>query len=131
MAKKKMSKNDLATGMVVEYRNGKRRLVIEDWEDVGAVLFGATGERFTYLDNFNDDLTHKNKDALDIVAVYDYLLKPKTDIDLYDDSNLKVVWKRTTSTTSTATAKAKRLDDATVALAQLCDSLGFELKQRA
>lgn len=130
MAKKKMSKRDLATGMVVEYRNGKRRLVIEDWEDYGTVLFGVTGERFTYLDNFKDDLTHNTKDSLDIVAVYNYVLKPKTDVDLYDDNNLDVVWKRT-APAATTTAKAKRLDDATAALAQLCDSLGFELKSRA
>lgn len=129
MAKRKMSKKDLATGMVVEYRNGKRRLVIEDWADNGIVLFGATGERFTYLDNFNDDLTHSKKDALDIVAVYNYELKPKTDIDLYDDTNLVVIWTRPNPAVA-STAKAKRLDDATSALAQLCDSLGFELKKR-
>jgi hypothetical protein len=68
-----MTKNDLTTGMVVEYQNGKRRLVINAWAGHGTILFGnKPTDRWTHLDNFNDDLTHKTKSCLDIVKVYHY-----------------------------------------------------------
>lgn len=109
------TKSDLKTGMVVEYRNGKRRLVINDWEGEGTILYGNTGERFTHLANFNDDLTHPKKDALDIVAVYLHdLSRCYCDVSVTDD----LIWERS--------APAPAPVEMTVA--DVCDALGFTVK---
>ena len=102
MARATFSKSDLMSGMVVEYRNGKRRTVIlrcviNDEGDVADILAGPAGERFTWLCNFNDDLTHESKEGLDIVAVY---TQPFDEDKAYDcDINgdaLTKIWERET-----------------------------------
>lgn len=102
MARATFSKSDLASGMVVEYRNGKRRTVILDCVvnaegDEANILVGPAGERFTWLGNFNDDLTHESKEELDIVAVY---TQPFDEDRAYDcDINgcaLNKIWERET-----------------------------------
>lgn len=115
------SKSDLKTGMVVEYANGKRRLVIRDFADKGDVLFGCgDDERWTYLDNFNDDLTHKAKDTLNIVKVYNHDMDSKSVGDLYADDDL--VADLTVAPTATASATTDfTIDD-------LCDTLQFTVK---
>lgn len=102
MARATFSKSDLASGMVVEYRNGKRRTVILDCvvnagDDEADILVGPAGERFTWLDNFNDDLTHKSKEALDIVAVYTQPFDEDRayDCDINGDA-LNKIWERET-----------------------------------
>lgn len=102
MARATFSKSDLASGMVVEYRNGKRRTVILDCaineeSHLDDILVGPAGERFTWLGNFNDDLTHESKEELDIVAVY---TQPFDEDRAYDcDINgyaLNKIWERET-----------------------------------
>lgn len=102
MARATFSKSDLASGMVVEYRNGKRRTVIlgcvvNAEGDVDNILVGSARERFTWLGNFNDDLTHESKEELDIVAVY---TQPFDEDRAYDcDINgyaLNKIWERET-----------------------------------
>lgn len=102
MARATFSKSDLASGMVVEYRNGKRRTVILDCVvntagDAADILVGSARERFTWLGNFNDDLTHESKEELDIVAVY---TQPFDEDRAYDcDINgyaLNKIWERET-----------------------------------
>lgn len=102
MARATFSKSDLVSGMVVEYRNGKRRMVVlycvvNEPGDVADILVGPAGERFTWLGNFNDDLTHRSKEELDIVAVY---TQPFEEDKAYDcDINggaLNKIWERET-----------------------------------
>lgn len=112
MARAKFSKSDLVSGQVVEYRNGNRRLVVKDFLGTGrTVLFGSGDERFTYLDNFNDDLTHASKDALDIVKVLNHSTDPKATGDLYLDTD--VVWDKNKPVVMT--------------LAEVCDTLGYDV----
>lgn len=102
MARATFSKSDLVSGMVVEYRNGKRRTVILNCVvnaegDEDNVLVGSARERFTWLSNFHDDLTHESKEELDIVAVY---TQPFDEDRVYDcDINgdaLDKIWERET-----------------------------------
>lgn len=102
MARATFSKSDLASGMVVEYRNGKRRTVILDCVvnvpgDAADILVGSAGERFTWLGNFNDDLTHESKEELDIVAVYTQPFDEDRayDCDINGDA-LDKIWERET-----------------------------------
>ena len=102
MARATFSKSDLMSGMVVEYRNGKRRTVILDCQvnaegDAADILVGSAGERFTWLDNFHDDLTHESKKELDIVAVYTQPFDEDRayDCDINGDA-LNKIWERET-----------------------------------
>lgn len=102
MARATFDKSDLMSGMVVEYRNGKRRTVIldcvvNDEGDAADILVGAAGERFTWLGNFNDDLTHESKTELDIIAVYTQPFDADRayDCDINGDA-LDKIWERET-----------------------------------
>lgn len=102
MARATFNKSDLMSGMVVEYRNGKRRTVILDCvineeSHLDDILVGSAGERFTWLDNFNDDLTHESKEELDIVAVYTQPFDEDRayDCDINGDA-LDKIWERET-----------------------------------
>lgn len=102
MARATFSKSDLMSGMVVEYKNGKRRTVILDCVvnaegDAADILVGPAGERFTWLGNFNDDLTHESKEELDIVAVYTQPFDEDRayDCDINGDA-LDKIWERET-----------------------------------
>lgn len=122
----KLTKADLKTGMVVEYANGKRRLVILDFngEDI---LFGCgEGERFSKLDNFNDDLTHKKKEALNIVKIYNHSTDSKADGDLYNDTDLIC---DLTATDDGDVADDESGDDVVFSLKDICDTLGFVIKR--
>lgn len=116
----KFTKSDLKSGMVVEYANGKRRLVVLDFLDIGDVLFGAgEGERWTKLANFNNDLTHKKKSELDIVAVYAHDTDSKADGDLYADTTLLCDLNPNVDD-----------DDADdITLRDICDTYGFTIKR--
>lgn len=60
------TKDDLKTGMVVEYKNGERRLVIRDGIDI---LTSTNG--WTSINNFLPDLCNKKgDDSLTIMRVY-------------------------------------------------------------
>lgn len=102
MARATFSKSGLASGMVVEYRNGKRRMVVLGCVvntncDEYDILVGPAGERFTWLRNFNDDLTHESKEELDIVAVYTQPFDEDRayDCDINGDALTKI-WERET-----------------------------------
>ena len=102
MARATFNKSDLMSGMVVEYKNGKRRTVILDCVinaegEAADILVGSAGERFTWLGNFNDDLTHEAKEELDIVAVYTQPFDADRayDCDINGDA-LDKIWERET-----------------------------------
>ena len=59
---KEFTKADLKNSMVVKYRNGKRRMVVDDLL-VGENYYGE-------LTMYNNDLTHKTDNERDIMAVY-------------------------------------------------------------
>ena len=81
-----MKKSDLKNGMIVEYRNGFRRLVVND------ELIGDDGH--LSLTEYNDDLKinelYRN---LDIIKVYKYKLGWSFN-RLLDDDNLELIWER-------------------------------------
>ena len=63
------TKSDLKTGMVVEYRNGSRRLVLRDYQGTGKNLL--IGDRWASFNFYNEDLTYDSGDKnYDIVKVY-------------------------------------------------------------
>lgn len=100
MARATFSKSDLVSGMVVEYRNGKRRTVILGCAvnpdvDKCDMLVGPTGERSTWLHNFNENLTHESKEELDIVAVYTQPFYDMRDFNCdINGDELNLIWKR-------------------------------------
>ena len=65
----KFTKADLKNRMVVEYRNGYRRMVVDDR------LMGVSGD--SCLNNFNEDLTMKGQGPsrrdFDIIRVYNLI----------------------------------------------------------
>ena len=63
---KNFSKEDLKPGMVVEYKNSERRLVV----DINSELNLIANNSFAMLKDFNNDLTCNNHSDLSIVAVY-------------------------------------------------------------
>lgn len=73
-----MKKQDLKTGMVVEYRDKTLRLV------VGSGLYDECGYKVSSLEGYNDELSQNNRlhVQLDIVAVYN------------DFDKSKCLWKR-------------------------------------
>lgn len=83
------TKDDLKNGMIVEYRNGKRRMVL------GTNLIGLDGiNQFEY---YHDDLTvTENFTTLDIVKVFDVpnLECKITDILKPNKSRLSLLWER-------------------------------------
>lgn len=80
--KKEFTKADLKDGMVVEYRNGERRIV------VGEVLYGLDG--FTSLKTHCNDLTYSNS-VLDIVKVY---AQKSTSLNSLFKYPGKIIWER-------------------------------------
>lgn len=63
-----MKKSDLRTGMRVVLREKKAYIVLLNIEDHGDVVVadGSWGN----LKNYNENLTHRNYNDLDIIAVY-------------------------------------------------------------
>lgn len=83
---KGMNKSDLKTGMVVEYRNGDRDMVLKD-----AGIF-TDGEDGLLMSEFSDDLIHEVDRDHTIVKVYD------APADFLDYINLNasrtLIWQR-------------------------------------
>ena len=77
------TKSDLKNRMVVEYRNGERRMVVDN------VLVGNT--LFGYLEEYNDDLTNKEFSILDIMKVYDVICNLEA---LISPRCLRLLWQR-------------------------------------
>ena len=70
-----MKKSDLKTGMVIEYRNGQRFLIIiEDSKINKFQMFEDHIDIIGDLGNWGEDLINKGSigESLDVVKVYDY-----------------------------------------------------------
>lgn len=61
-----MKKLDLKSGMVVEYANGEKRLVVT----INAELFLISRASFAEVRSFNEDLTCNGDPKMNIVKVY-------------------------------------------------------------
>ena len=87
---KPFTKSDLKDGMIVEYRNGHKRLYING-------IFTAYDWGWISLDDFNDDLTYPTSefygDTLDVVKVYKTNARLLKDM-LNDPSRLELIWER-------------------------------------
>jgi hypothetical protein len=82
------TKSDLKTGMFVKYRNGNVRLVL------GGVI---TGEYWTSLLDFDNNLKNSEVKERDIMAVYE--VAGGASITMYlNGESLRVIWERTEQT---------------------------------
>ena len=84
------TKADLKDGMVVEYRNGKRRLVFN---------YTFTGiDGYLEFSNYTNNLTynyisHEDPRSFDIVKIYEIKYIGKIP-DMFSDYNLNLLWER-------------------------------------
>ena len=99
---KEFTKADLKDGMVVEYKNGKRRLVIAD------MLIGKDG--FSTLNSYSEELKSNSFDENTIVKTY----KIRTPIafnHVLDDENLELIWERTETKHMTVKEMRQKLEE--------------------
>ena len=83
-----MKKSDLKNGMVVELRNGKRFLIVDDrgfGEDSCIALNGFMG----YDENLNDIMRYSEFDIIKI-----YKTEGNTFKSLFDKDRLSLIWER-------------------------------------
>ena len=78
-----MKKTELKSGMIVEYHNGKKRLIVNN------NLIGD--DAYTCLSNYSDDLRNIAHSDLDIMKVYNYNA-PGGFNRLLEDDNLVLIW---------------------------------------
>src|SRR5690606_23857980 len=79
-----MKKSDLKSGMIVEYRDGIKRLVVNN---------DLIGDGYLSLSYYNDDLKHDEYSDLDIIKVYRYK-RVRSFSYLLKDNNLELIWER-------------------------------------
>ena len=69
-----MTKKDLKTGMIVEYRNGEQRRVLLNTE-ISDILVDDKWQVYMDLDSYNQELIFNNKDKIFLDIMYVYGLK--------------------------------------------------------
>lgn len=106
-----MKKNELKSGIIVEYRKGYKRLVVND------NLIGE--DTYTSLSNFNDDLKHKTYNGFDIIKIYNYRFAGNFS-QLLEDVNLNLIWER----------KEIKLTDREIEILKALKVLGYEFLAR-
>ena len=79
-----MKKSDLKDGMIVEYRNGNRRMVLRD------ELLGI--ETYNGLEYYDEDLINESNEMFDIVKVFEF--EHGSLRSVLSSKNLKSIWKR-------------------------------------
>ena len=103
---KEFAKADLKDGMVVEYQNGFRRLV------VGDMLIGQNG--WLDLGEFNYDLRCSGYDLESLHIVKAYKIKcPGGFGAILDDNNLELIWQRTETKHMTVKEMRQKLGELT------------------
>lgn len=63
-------KNNLLTGDMLVHKNGKVSTVMLNTKCGNITRFHTSFNSFSYLDNFNDDLSHVKHDGLSVVSIY-------------------------------------------------------------
>jgi hypothetical protein len=104
---KNFSKEDLKPGMVVEYKSGERRLVVEINGELSLISNGM----FAELNTFNNDLTHDRNSYINIVAVYK--TKPSSLATMLHTTDL--IWKRP--------------EEVTLTMQEIADKFGIPVEQ--
>lgn len=98
------TKADLKDGMVVKYRNGDKRMVVNE------ALIGENG--YSDRNCFREDLTHRYFKDLDIVGVY-AIQEYNNFADMLSDYNLELIWERKESKKMTVEEMRKKLEELT------------------
>lgn len=101
---KEFTKADLRDGMVVKYRNGDKRMVINE------AMIGVEG--YSNKHNFREDLTHKIYEELDIVSVYEVEEYGKF-ANMLSDNNLILIWERKEPKKMTVEEMKQKLEELT------------------
>lgn len=81
------AKKDLKSGMVVELKNGSKRLIIECDEELICVEISNAD----FVSQYNEDLTHSVHKHLDIQKVFNY---PTISLNYVVERNKKAIWER-------------------------------------
>lgn len=102
--KKEFTKADLKDGMVVEYRDGKRRLVLNNF------LIGKDG--YFDLSNYSENLKDKNSSDRDVVGVFKVNIVTNLDY-IFRTENLELIWERTESKKMTTEEMRQKLEELT------------------
>ena len=101
---KDFTKADLKDGMVVEYKDGRRRLVVAD------MLIGKDG--FLTLNSYSEELKSNSFDEHTIVKTYKIREAATFDCVL-DNINLELIWKRTETKHMTTEEMRTKLEELT------------------
>lgn len=101
---KEFTKADLKDGMVAKYRNGDKRMVVNE------ALIGENG--YSDRNCFREDLTHRYFKDLDIVGVY-AIQEYNNFADMLSDYNLELIWERTELKKMTVEEMRKKLEELT------------------
>lgn len=102
--RKEFTKADLKDGMVVEYRNGERRIIIDN------MLIGKSG--FSTLNKFSEELKDNYFDEHTIVKTYK-ISEARTFAYVLNDNNLELIWERTEVKRMTAEEMCQKLEEFT------------------
>ena len=101
---KEFTKADLKDGMVVEYSNGKRRLVLNNH------LIGKDG--YYELNRYMEDMKDKESSERDIMRVFKIAIITTLD-RIFHIENLDLIWERKEPKRTTAEEMRKKLEELT------------------
>ena len=101
---KEFTKADLKDGMVVEYSNGKRRLVLNNH------LVGKDG--YYELNEYREDMKDKEYSDKDIMRVFKIATVTTLDY-IFHIENLELIWERDETKHMTAEEMRKKLEELT------------------
>lgn len=102
--RKEFTKTDLKDGMVVEYRDGKRRLVLNNR------LIGKDG--YYELNKYGEDMKDKESSQRDIMRVFKIVITTTLGY-IFRIENLELIWERTEVKRMTAEEMCQKLEELT------------------
>lgn len=102
--RKEFTKSDLKDGMVVEYRNGKRRLVLNNR------LIGKDG--YYELNKYKEDMKVEESSERDIMRVFKIVITT-TLSRIFHIENLELIWERKEVKRMTAEEMRQKLEEIT------------------
>lgn len=99
-----LTKADLENGMVVEYRDGQKRLVLKNY------LIGTNG--YYELSDYKEDMKNQECSDLDIMRVF--TISSVTTLDcIFHIENLNLIWERKATKKITVEEMQKKLEELT------------------